>query len=184
MSSLSEELYKDLTQNSLSDLAILWGQFSASEKKKFRETYGDIASLISMPVEAPLLRAAIRFWDPSYWCFTFGKNDLVPNIKEYSVLIGLELQHPNKVYNQKLRARWRKALTQILKVPPQTIDAYMVQKGSRQSLSWNVLQSFIREHLHDEHGTVAFALAIYGLMIFPRGQGYIETAIVEVFQQI
>ena len=31
---------------------------------------------------------------------------------------------------------------------------------------------------------VALALAIYGLIIFPRGQGYIETAVVEVFQQI
>ena len=31
---------------------------------------------------------------------------------------------------------------------------------------------------------VAFVLAIYGLIIFPRGQGYIETAIVEVFSQI
>ena len=31
---------------------------------------------------------------------------------------------------------------------------------------------------------VAFALAIYRLIIFPRGQGYIETAVVEVFQEI
>ena len=31
---------------------------------------------------------------------------------------------------------------------------------------------------------VTFALSIYGLIIFPRGQGYIETAVVEVFQQI
>ena len=60
----------------------------------------------------------------------------------------------------------------------------MVQKGSGQGLSWNVLQSFIREHLHDEHGIMAFALAIYGLIIFSRGQGYIEMAVVEVFQQI
>ena len=55
MSSLSEEPYTDLTQNSLSDLAILWGQFSIPEKKTFRETYGDIASLISVRVEEPLL---------------------------------------------------------------------------------------------------------------------------------
>ena len=31
---------------------------------------------------------------------------------------------------------------------------------------------------------MAFALAIYGMKSFPRGQGYIETAVVEVFQQI
>ena len=64
-------------------------------------------------------------------CFTFGKNDLVPTIEEYSILIGLKLQHLDKVYNQKSRVGWRKALAQILKVSSQTIDTYMVQKGNR-----------------------------------------------------
>ena len=59
-----------------------------------------------MLVEEPLLRAAMKFLDPSYRCFTFGKNDLVPNIEEYFALIGLEFQHSDKVYNQKLRAGW------------------------------------------------------------------------------
>ena len=80
-SSLSKEPYTDLTQNRLSDLTTLREQFGISEKKRFRETYGDIASLISVPIKKPLLPAAMRFWDPSYRCFTFGKNDLVPNIE-------------------------------------------------------------------------------------------------------
>ena len=72
-------------------MATLWGQYGISKKKKFRETYGDIASLISMPTEEPLLRAAIRFWDPFYRCFTFSKNDLVSIVEEYSILIGVKL---------------------------------------------------------------------------------------------
>ena len=60
----------------------------------------------------------------------------------------------------------------------------MVRKGNRQGLPWNVLHNFIQEHVHDEFGMVAFDLAIYGLIIFPRGQGYIETTVVEVFQKI
>ena len=81
VSSLSEEPYIDLTQNRLSDLVILWEQFGISKKKRLRETYGDIASLILVPIEKPLLQAAMRFWDPSYRCFTFGKNDLVQQSK-------------------------------------------------------------------------------------------------------
>ena len=122
------------------------------------------------------------FWDPFYRCFTFSKNDLIPTVEEYSILIRVELQHPNKVYNQKSRAGWRKALAKILKVQPQTIDTYLIQKGNRQVLPWNVLQNFIRKHLHNEYGMVAFTLAIFGLIIFPRGQRYIETVVVEVFQ--
>ena len=54
VSSVLEEPYTDLTQNHLSDLATLWEQFDVSKKKKFCETYGDIASLISVPIEEPL----------------------------------------------------------------------------------------------------------------------------------
>ena len=72
-----------------------------SKMKKFRETYDDIASLISIPIEEPVLRAALRFWDLFYRCFTFGKKDLIPTIEEYSVLMGIDLQYPNKVYNKK-----------------------------------------------------------------------------------
>ena len=70
----------------------------------------------------------MRFWDPFYRCFTFGKKDLVPTIEEYSVLIGTNLQHLDKVYNKKPKAGCQKVLAKILKVKPQTIDAYWVQK--------------------------------------------------------
>ena len=75
-------------------------------------------------------------------------------------------------------------MAKILKVKPQMIDTYLVQKGDRQGLSWNILQDFLRGHLHDEDGMVALALSIYWLVIFPRMLGYIEMAVVDTFEQI
>ena len=164
--SLPEEPYTNFTQNHLSDLVTLWEQFGTSKKKQFCETYGDIASLTSIPLEEPVLREALRFWDPLYRCFTFGKEDLVPTIEEYSVLIGIDLQHSDKVYNKKPKVRCRKVLAKILKVKPQTIDTYLVQKENHRGLPWNILRNFIQGHLYDEDGIVAFALSIYGLVIF------------------
>ena len=51
------------------------------EKQKFRKTYDDIASLISVAIEELVFRVALRFWDLSYRCFTFGKEDLVPTVE-------------------------------------------------------------------------------------------------------
>ena len=184
MSSLPEESYTDFTQGCLSDLATLWGQFGISERQKFRKTYDDIASLISVPIEQLILRATLRFWDPFYRCFTFGKENLVPTIEEYSILMGIDLQYLDKVYNKKPRAECRKVLANILKVKPQIMDTYLVQKENCQGLPWNILQDFIRGHLHDENVMVAFALAIYGLVIFPGILGYIEMAVVDTFEQI
>ena len=72
----------------------------------------------------------------------------------------------------------------ILKVKPQIIDTYLVQKESHRGLLWNILWDFIREHLHDEDGIVAFALSIYGLVVFPGILEYIEMAVVDTFEQI
>ena len=102
VSSLPKEPYTDLTQNRLSDLAALWEQFGVSENKKFCETYSDIVSLISVPMKEPLLQAVMRFWNLSYRCFIFGKNDLVPTIEEYSILISVELRHPSDYVDPKL----------------------------------------------------------------------------------
>ena len=73
-------------------------------------------------------------------------------------------------------------LAKILKVKPQVVDTYLVQKGNRQGLPWNILQNFIREHLHNGDGMVAFALAIYGLVIFSGILRYIEMAVVDTFE--
>ena len=40
------------------------------------------------------------------------------------------------------------------------------------------------EHLNDDQGLDAFALAVYGLIIFPQVTGYIEVAVVDFFEQI
>ena len=61
LSSLSEEPYTDFTQNHLFDLATLWGQFGTSKRQKFHKTYDDISSLISVPIEEPILQASLRF---------------------------------------------------------------------------------------------------------------------------
>ena len=80
VSSLPEEVHVDLTQNKLTELAGLWEQVS-----------GHIASLITVEVDEPLIRAVIQFSDPLYRCFTFNKEDLVFTAEEYSMLIRLKL---------------------------------------------------------------------------------------------
>ena len=75
------------------------------QRRNFFERHGDIASFILVPIKETMLQAAMRFWDLSYQCVTFGKEDLVLVIEEYSIMLGVDLQHPDKVYNKKSRAR-------------------------------------------------------------------------------
>ena len=97
-------------------------------------------------------------------------------------MIGLDLQFPYKAYNKKPNFGYRKMLAKILKVKPRVIDTYLIQKGNRQVLPWSILQNFIWGHLHNEDGMIAFALIIYGLVIFSRILGYIEMVVVDTFE--
>ena len=75
-------------------------------------------------------------------------------------------------------------LAKILKVKPQVIDTYLVQKKNHKGLPWNILRDFLQKYLHDKGGIVAFALSVYGLVIFPRVLGYIEMVVMDTFEQI
>ena len=91
VSSLPEEVHVELKQNDLTELAKLWERVSGPNKRKFCDQYGQIASLMAVKVDESLIRAAIQFWDPSYRCFTFNGEDMMPTIEEYSMLIRLNL---------------------------------------------------------------------------------------------
>ena len=61
VSLLPEEVHMDLEQNKLTKLASLWKLISGPNKRKFYDLYGQIASLITVKVDEPLIRAAIQF---------------------------------------------------------------------------------------------------------------------------
>ena len=58
--SLPEESYVNLTQNNVFDLTTIWERIDQAAKESFRRKYGDIAALIAVVINEPLLRAAIR----------------------------------------------------------------------------------------------------------------------------
>ena len=48
-------------------------------------------------------------------------------------------------------------------------------------LRWDFIRDFIYSHLNEECGLTTFALAIYGLVIFPQVLGYIEVSVIDFF---
>ena len=71
-----------------------------------------------------MVMAAIRFWDMSFRCFTFNKEDLTPTIEEYSILINLKLQSLDKVYVRKLRLGFQKKLASMLGVNVKVLNPH------------------------------------------------------------
>ncbi|MBA0812948.1 hypothetical protein Gohar_026856, partial [Gossypium harknessii] len=46
------------------------------KKTHFQDKYCDVAQLLLVKPNDALLKAMVRFWDPTYRCFTFNKLDM------------------------------------------------------------------------------------------------------------
>ena len=138
--------------------------------------------MITVEVDEPLIRATIQFWDPSYRCFTFNGDDLVPTAKEYSMLIRLNFQCPDKVYYRRLTLGVRKKLTKIIGIEPVDADGYLLSKEGSIRLEWVFLRDFINSHINEDRDLATLALSIYGLIIFPRVIGHVEMTVIDFFE--
>ena len=62
-----------------------------------------------------MIKAAALYWYLSYHCFIFNEEDMVPTIKEYSMLLRIEFFNSNKIlYKVSKKSKYRKKLAQII----------------------------------------------------------------------
>ncbi|MBA0759049.1 hypothetical protein Gotri_021987 [Gossypium trilobum] len=64
----------------------------------FWDKYGNIAQLLFVKPDHALLKAMVRFWDPTYRCFTFNEVDMISTIEEYSTLFHYDFRDPLRIY--------------------------------------------------------------------------------------
>ncbi|XP_052483734.1 uncharacterized protein LOC105784820 [Gossypium raimondii] len=120
----------------------------------FTEKYGDIAHLITINVNEQLIQAMVRFWDPAYQCFTFNQEDMTPTIEEYAALLCIDNAQLNKIY--------------VKKPKPMTFKK----------------KALVQNHPDVLKRVDLFALAVYGLIVFPKVLGHIEVAVVDFFEKL
>ena len=81
-----------------------------------------MALLLFIQVDEQLIKAIMPFWDPSYRCFIFNQEYMVPTIEEYIALLRIETPNPNKVFWKKTkRVGFVKKMSQIMGLDMTTI---------------------------------------------------------------
>ncbi|MBA0851386.1 hypothetical protein Goshw_019073 [Gossypium schwendimanii] len=78
----------------------VWSEKTQLEKgDSLTEGYtSELWDFAYIKVEEHLFRALAQFWNFAYSCFTFGKVDLVPTVKEYTILLRcprIQAAHPD-----------------------------------------------------------------------------------------
>ncbi|MFQ6624705.1 hypothetical protein Gotur_003320 [Gossypium turneri] len=89
-----------VAQNNLPELKEIWDQWNNKVRQLFYLNYGYLPYLLDMKVDKRLFRALAQFWNLAYSCFTFGKVDLVPTIKEYMALLRCSRVQVDRIYSK------------------------------------------------------------------------------------
>ncbi|KAI5383846.1 hypothetical protein KIW84_070998 [Lathyrus oleraceus] len=70
------------------------GSFVTDDRlKSFVGRYGDILTVLKTVVDPVPLQTLLQFYDPELRCFTFQDYQLAPTLEEYSILLGIPIQH-------------------------------------------------------------------------------------------
>ncbi|MBA0875997.1 hypothetical protein Goshw_027410, partial [Gossypium schwendimanii] len=123
-----------------------------------------------------------EIWDH---CFTFGKVDLVPTIKEHTTFLRCPKIQVDKAYARAAYvSTFLKKLMNITGMSEQWVVARIKQKGDSKCIPWKNLRDLILAHSDVRTRVDIFALSIYGLVVFPKALGHVEEAVEDLFDRL
>ena len=151
----------------IEELKTICDGWTVERQNVFTAKHGDMALLLSIEVDEQLLKAIILFWDPSYRCFTFNREDLIPTVEEYDVLLRISPPNPNKVFWKKSKkVPFRKKLAQMTNIDTRVFVPITRLKGKNGSVQCDFFERYIIENNNDDRVIDIFVLVVYGTLIF------------------
>ncbi|KAG8471873.1 hypothetical protein CXB51_036342 [Gossypium anomalum] len=185
ITNLPEQVTSNARQNNLKDLTRIWKQWDTDTRGIFTENYGDIAHLIAVNVYEQLIQAMVQFWDPAYQCFTFNQEDMTPTIEEYAALLRIDNVQFSKIYVKEPKPMtFKKKLVRLMGMTDMWAEKQIKKKNEVSCVPWFSLRDLVQNHPDIVKRMNLFALAIYGLIVFPKVLGHVEVAVVDFFERL
>ncbi|MBA0818620.1 hypothetical protein Gohar_021290 [Gossypium harknessii] len=123
----------------------------------------------------------VRFWDPTYRCFSFNKVDIVPTIKKYSTFLHYDFRAPLRIY-WKQNINFRGPLAHLMGLPVDTMKARLKDKNGS-CISWSDIRDAMGKANGNRH-LALFTFAVYKLIMFPKAMGYVSVELAHFLFQI
>ncbi|KAL4323956.1 hypothetical protein GQ457_11G030790 [Hibiscus cannabinus] len=164
----TETAHVSVRQNDMEELKQIWEDLSRADRQAFIDRYGDIAYLLYVQVNEPMLQALIKFWNLGYGCFTLNSIDLMPTVEEYSELLWVPNIIEDRIYTKPKKNTNMPAQLAAFTGRSEEWASKLISKKGKAIVS-------LKAQL--------IAIAISGLVIFPRVLEYIDVALFDVFDK-
>ncbi|KAG8489920.1 hypothetical protein CXB51_015418 [Gossypium anomalum] len=159
--------------------------WDSDTREIFAERYGDIAHLIAINIDERLIQAVVRFWDLAYLCFTFNQEDMTPTIEEYAALLRIDNVQFYKIYVKEPKPMtFKKKLIRLTDMTDTWAEKQIKKKNETSCIPWFSLRDLVLNYPDVLKRVNLFALAIYGLIVFPKVLGHIEVVVVDFFERL
>ncbi|KAK2356937.1 hypothetical protein QL285_094254 [Trifolium repens] len=162
-------------------LLVMESKLTTIRRDNFRSNYGSIIDHLHVQLDTMALTTLAQFYDPPLRCFTFQDFQLLPTIEEFESILGLR-RDGRSCYLREVPTP--EALALALHLGSQDSIPFQVIKTGAQGLTRKVLEDKAQLVLADGNWkayNAIFALMIYGLVLFPNVNDFIDLAAIGVF---
>ncbi|RDX91777.1 hypothetical protein CR513_26186, partial [Mucuna pruriens] len=134
-------------------------------------------------VQPAALEVLAQYYDVFLRCFTFKDFQIAPTLEEYECILGLPLETSLQYFYRGQTPSWS-SMAKLLKVTETRISR---EKRSRNGVK-GIYKSYLEERLYkfrqDEDWPAfmdVYELLIYGIVLFPHGDDYIDLVAVDAY---
>ncbi|XP_050889280.1 uncharacterized protein LOC127094496 [Lathyrus oleraceus] len=151
--------------------------------ENFQDRYGKLLSILGTNMEDGILNTLVQFYDSMYHCFSLPDYQLMPTLEEYPYLVGLPIS--NLIPFSSLEEDPKPLdIAKDLHLKKSEIEAHMTSKSGIQGIPAKFLIG--RAHYFAGMRSVdafeaIFALIIYGLVLFPNIDNFIDINAIKIF---
>lgn len=149
----------------------------------FKKEYGNLLGVLSTKEDTRLILTFAQFYDSTLHCFTFQDFLLAPTLEEFAYILHLPIRDQVPYINDDSFSD-SYVIAQALHLKKDLIDFSFQVKGNAKGFSSKFL--FEKATLFSNCGSwdafyASFSLLIYGLVLFPSVEGFIDKAAITIF---
>ncbi|RDX74771.1 hypothetical protein CR513_45435, partial [Mucuna pruriens] len=152
-------------------------------RRRFEKLHGNLLGLLQVETQPAALEALAQYYDSPIRCFTFKDFQIAPTLEEYERLLGLPLTGSPLYFHQGQPPSWA-TIARLLRV----LEVEMSKRRRNRNGLEGIPRVYIEERLlqfQEEQDWDAMidilGLLLYGVVLFPYIEDYIDLAAIEVF---
>ncbi|XP_050908929.1 uncharacterized protein LOC127122671 [Lathyrus oleraceus] len=149
----------------------------------FGKNYGNLLSILNQRVDHTALVTLAQFYDLPLRCFTFQDFQLAPTLEEFEHLVRIPIKN-KPLFEGIDEFLSLEIISSTLHMDEREVEANLEIKGNTKGFSLSFLLERAHTLLKAESWDACYSaivLAIYGIVLFPNMEGFIDMAAICIF---